>query len=197
MIKNGRQAATEITGIREDHRARYQLAIDIAKAEGLMTAVDFGTGTGYGAWMMAQAGLIVSAFEIDQDAIDYGEKHYRHPMLFRQRADIAELDPPEADIITGFEIVEHTEHSHDFLARCNAKVIVLSVPNEDVIPFTQSLHRQHVRHYTPEQFKQVIEAAGWNVERMGCQTGKTGDGATVRFDTTNGRTLIAVARKCV
>lgn len=195
MIKNGRQAATSIEGIREDHRMRYQLAIDLAKERGFKTAVDFGTGTGYGAWMMAKAGLKVDAYEIDQDAIDYGNEHYSHPNLTRHQADIAELTPPAANIITGFEIVEHTVHSHDFLARCDAKVIVLSVPNEDVIPFSQTKHWQHVRHYTDKQFADVIHRAGWEVSGMGCQTGKRGPEAKVRFDTTNGRTLIAVAHK--
>lgn len=195
MIKNGRQAATSIEDIREDHRMRYQLAIDIAKQRGFKTAVDFGTGTGYGAWMMAVAGLKVDAYEIDQDAIDYGNEHYSHPNLTRHQADIADLTPPPADIVTGFEIVEHTVHSHNFLARCDARVIVLSVPNENVIPFTQTLHWQHVRHYTPTQFSEVIEQAGWHVEAVGCQTGKRDEGARVRFDTTDGRTLIAVAGK--
>lgn len=195
MIKNGRQVSPSIDGIREDHRARYQFAIDLAKQHGFKTVVDFGTGTGYGAWMMAEAGLIVDAYEIDQTAIDYGNEHYNHPNLTRHQADIADLAPPPADMVTGFEIVEHTVHSHDFIARCSAKTLVLSVPNENVIPFSKTGHPQHVRHYTPDQFVDAIEQAGCKLDRIGCQIGKRGADAIIRFDTTNGRTLIAVAIK--
>lgn len=195
MIKNGRQVATSIDGIREDHRARYQYAIDLALQFGCKTAVDFGCGTGYGSWMMAQAGLVVDAFEIDPEAIEYGNEHYSHPNLTRHHGDIATLVPPVADLITGFEIVEHAIHSHAFLSRCQGKFMVLSVPNENVIPFSQTKHWQHVRHYTPEEFGQAIESAGWAVDRIGCQVGKRGHDARVRFDTTDGRTLIAVARR--
>ena len=196
MIKNGRQAATNIQGIREDHSMRYQLAIGIAKSEGIDSVVDFGTGTGYGAWMMADAGLKVQAYEIDQDAIDYGNQYYSHPNLARHQADISDLEPSAAQMITGFEIVEHTHASGDFLKRCAplCDVLVISVPNEDVVPFVTSKHRQHVRHYRPNELRDMLHNAGWRVERMGCQTGKRGAEASVRFDTTNGRTLIAVAR---
>lgn len=197
MIKNGRQTATTLDGIREDHRARYQQAIAHARKYAVRgLAVDVGTGTGYGAWMMAAAGLLVHAYEIDQSAIDYGNEHYAHDNLNRLQADIANLVIPTADVLTAFEIVEHTHAAPAFLQRASyhATWLVASVPNEDVVPFETSRHRQHVRHYTPAQFREELEAAGWGVTALGCQVGKRGSQAKVTFKHTAGRTLIAIAR---
>lgn len=196
MIKNGRQTAPTLDGIREDHRARYQLAIDHARRNQLDSTIDVGTGTGYGAWMMAKADLTVVAYEIDQAAIDYGNHHYNHDNLVRIQADIAELTIPDVDVLTAFEIVEHSHSAPAFLERAanHAKWLVASVPNEDVVPFETSKHRQHVRHYTPSQFREELEAAGWEVVALGCQVGKRGTDAKVTFKHTAGRTLIAVAK---
>lgn len=196
MIKNGRQTATTLDGIREDHRARYQLAIDHARKHGARRICDVGTGTGYGAWMMARAGFGVDAYEIDQSAIDYGNEHYPHENLRRAQADLADLDPPLPDIVTAFEIVEHTHAAPAFLQRASYRAtwLVASVPNEDIVPFETSRHRQHVRHYTPAQFREELEAAGWEVTALGCQVGKRGAQAKVTFKHTAGRTLLAVAR---
>jgi 2-polyprenyl-3-methyl-5-hydroxy-6-metoxy-1,4-benzoquinol methylase len=196
MIKNGRQTAPTLDRIREDHVARYQLAIDHARRERLATVVDIGTGTGYGAWMMAEAGLTVEAYEIDQSAIDYGQQHYYHDRLARIQADIATLGIPQVDLLTGFEIVEHSSAAPAFLKRASryAKWLIASVPNEDVVPFVTSKHRQHVRHYTPKQFRELLECSGWEVIGLGCQVSKRGDAAEVVFNHTAGRTLIAVCR---
>lgn len=197
MIKNGRQAATSIDGIREDHQLRYALACATAEGAGVSIAADLGTGTGYGAWMMAQSGMDVTAFELDQSAIDFGEQHYQHPNLIRICADVCGLKlPSETELITAFEILEHIERPGELLAHAASigSWLVASVPNEDVVPFETSKHRQHVRHYTPNQFAQLLEDAGWQVQDLGCQVSKRGDDAKVRWDTTDGRTLVAVAR---
>lgn len=196
FVKNGRQAGKTLGSIRADHRERYQLAIETAAENGLKRVVDVGTGTGYGAYMMATAGLNVTAYEIDAGAIEYGEQHFAHPNLERIQADVARLELPRCDMVTAFEIIEHTTGAIRFLqgASKQAQWLVASVPNEHVVPFDQTKHRQHVRHYTDEQLWAMLDAAGWDVEWMGCQVGKHGDEAKPRFDITLGRTLITVAK---
>jgi 2-polyprenyl-3-methyl-5-hydroxy-6-metoxy-1,4-benzoquinol methylase len=195
MIKNGRQTAININDIREDHRKRYECAITHGRKKNHKTVVDIGTGIGYGAWMMAQAGFQVTAYELDPDAIAYGEQYYSHPNLVRKQADIGTLILEPVDMITGFEIIEHTTAAPLFLKNNlhNAKSLVISVPNEDIVPFVSTKHWQHVRHYTPEQLREELTSAGWIVKRIGCQTGKVNEGAVVNFSRTDGRTLIAIA----
>lgn len=199
MIKNGRQTAPTLDGIRDDHKARYRFAIKKALHRESSSVVDVGTGTGYGAYMMAEAGLDVTAYEIDAAAIAYGEKHYSHPNLRRVEADIETLILDQVDLLTMFEIIEHSEQAPAFLERAShaAKMLIGSVPNEEVIPFTESLHRQHVRHYTPDQLRDMLEAHGWEVLSMGCQTGKRGVDARVTFSTTHGRTIVFTAQSKV
>lgn len=195
MIKKGRQAAPTLDGIRDDHKRRYELAIDVAESMGARDIADIGCGTGYGSFMMAQEGFYVRAYEIDADAIEFGEQHYHHENLIRVQADLETLDIPFVDVITAFEILEHSASSMKFLDRVWRKVgtLVGSVPNERVVPFITSKHRQHVRHYTADELRDSLREVGWKVDKIGCQTGKHRSEADVRWDTTEGRTLVFVA----
>jgi 2-polyprenyl-3-methyl-5-hydroxy-6-metoxy-1,4-benzoquinol methylase len=195
MIKDGRQVAPTLAGIRDDHVNRYSLALQVATNEQAATAVDLGAGIGYGAWMLATAGLQVTAIERDDSALEYGAQHYGHGGLTRVKGDVLDADIPGCDILTAFEVVEHVAGIQSVLTRAStrARWLVCSVPNEDVIPFAQNKHHEHVRHYTADQFREMLEDCDWKVTAMLSQAGKTGADAAVTPGTT-GRTLVCVAR---
>ena len=195
MIKNGRQAGTTLSMIRDDHKYRYQFAINKARELGVKTIVDIGCGTGYGSYMMAKAGFKVTAYEIDQSAIDFGEMHYKHENLTRIQADIGILDVMGFDMLTGFEIIEHTNLAPSLLKRAGATHFVGSVPNELTIPFAQNKHKQHYRHYSPDEFKQELIESGWK-PTIYSQAGKHGSDADIT-DKLTGRTLIAYANRSI
>lgn len=199
MIKHGRQTAPTLDGIRDDHLKRYELAIALGAESRVERVLDLGCGTGYGSYMMACAGYLVDAFEIDASAVDYGEQHYASEHLQRHVADLSDYELPyhrgHRVMATAFEFIEHTTVAPGVLKQLSMKsdVLVASVPNENVVPFETSKHRQHVRHYTPDEFREELEACGWRVKEMGCQIGKRGQEAKIRWSTTHGRTLIAYA----
>lgn len=196
MIKNGRQAGTTLDQIRDDHRKRYEFAISKAVELGIETIADIGCGTGYGSYMMACAGFRVQAYEIDPGAIAYGEQYFSHPNLTRIQADIGQLDIPQVDMVTGFEIIEHTDLAPAFMKRANASHFVGSVPNELVIPFSQNRHWQHYRHYTPDEFYNELVDCGWCPVIYG-QLGKRGISAEIGNDPETSRTLIAYAYRSI
>jgi 2-polyprenyl-3-methyl-5-hydroxy-6-metoxy-1,4-benzoquinol methylase len=195
MIVDGRQVSPTLAGIRDDHVNRYALAVQLATNEGAQTACDIGAGIGYGAWMLASAGMTVTAIERNQDALDYGAKHYSHAGLTRVRGDLLTAALPACDMLTAFEVVEHIVGIETVLTRASTlcKWLVASVPNEDVIPFAQNRHHEHVRHYTAAQFEAMLKDCDWNVVSMLSQAGKTGKDA-VPLPGAGGRTLVAVAR---
>ncbi len=145
--------------------------------------------------MASEFGLRVYAYEIDPDAIKFGEEHYRHSRLIRLNQDIAGIYVPPVSLITAFEIIEHFDAAPDFLERASgrARFIIGSVPNQSLVPFDPSKHPGHVRHYTTDEIRATLEGAGWKVLSLGCQLGKRGLQGEIRFDQTNGRTIIFVA----
>jgi hypothetical protein len=192
LIIDGRQVSDTLGGIREDHRARYNFAIGYARRNGIKTACDVGAGIGYGSWMLADSGLTVQSYEINRHAIEYGKQHYQHERLTRSMADIM-AEPLSGDLLTAFEIVEHVPEPERFLtADCNH--LVMSVPNENVIPFSDNRHHEHVRHYTPEDVIEMLIACKWRNVRLYYQAGKRGPESMIAAGK-EGRTIIATAQR--
>lgn len=197
MIKDGRQVAPTLDGIRDDHLERYRAALRYASKNGAKSIADVGCGIGYGGFLMAQDPSIYSirSYEIDAAAFKYSIDHYSHEKIKRVRADISNgVDP--ADMVVAFEILEHFTAAPEFLRQMSgrAKWLFGSVPNQELIPFDPALHKHHVRHYTPQDIRSEIETNGWVVEGMGCQMGKHKHQAKIISDHCNGRTIIFWAR---
>lgn len=192
MIVDGRQVSPTLGGIREDHRRRYDFAIGYSSKVGVDTVADVGAGIGYGSWMMAESGLIVDAYEVNEGAIEYGAIHYTHPKLARIAADVMSC-AFEADMMTAFEIVEHVSQPELFLDN-DCRHLVMSVPNENVIPFSENKHPEHVRHYTPDEVVTLLHGCGWRNVSLYYQAGKKGPDSLVST-WPDGRTIIAVASK--
>ena len=191
-----RQVATTLDGIRDDHKERYRFAIEQARARSDVTTVlDIGCGVGYGSWMMADAGFDVVGIERDADAVQFARDHYGHPHLRVALGDLADQHL-DADMVTAFEIIEHTPDALPMLTKVEAKLLVGSVPNEDAVPFVPGkVNAEHYRHFTPSQITDVLAKCGWVVTYMGYQPGKRGDAATIQDDPEIKRTIVFAARR--
>ncbi len=204
-----RQVAPSLSGIREDHKARYQFAID--RLANYKVVLDLGCGVGYGAFMMARAGLRVVAIDKDEATVEYAKRHYAHPLLtyFCAKMEGPHLDIALAGIksfdkiferfsiaqraITAFEILEHVPTAFEYLERCSseAKLLLGSVPNEDVVPFRKGkVNPEHYRHFTSDELEMALNKAGWGPFFLGSQMGKVGDQAQIVTDRPRGRTLV-------
>ncbi len=198
MINNGRQWAKNLYGIRQDHVERYHTACDFAQANNLKSASDIGSGIGYGSWMLAEIGLYVDSYEIDSLSVEFGNTHWSHDRLTRWWCDLMDIYfAKRGDLLTCFEFIEHVSNPEQLLepASHGFKWLICSVPNEEVIPFSQNKHHEHKRHYTPDEFRQLLADAGWEVNMIGGQKGKRGESARVQFETTDDcRTLVAICK---
>lgn len=115
-------------------------------------------GIGYGSFIMAKSGLHVISVEKDPEAVDYGEQHFRHPELIRVVSDIHEFEF-DASPVVAFECIEHLANPLQVLKRCG-DIIACSVPNESVVPYNEN-NKYHYRHYTKQQFCELLESAGY------------------------------------
>lgn len=196
MIKNNRQMAPDLTGIRDDHVKRYQFAaLHIKKAKIKMT-LDIGCGCGYGSFIMGRDGdTVVNGYDIDPGAIEYGNQNYKTQEVMRFVADLPEIFINPGVALAMFEIIEHSKDAPGFLKRASrdAKLLILSVPNQKVVPFGAGVHPQHYRHYTPAEMELELETAGWVVTFRGSQKGKHGRDAEIIQNEMTGRTLIYMA----
>ena len=184
MNPGERQVSPTLDGIRADHRARYQWAID--KVKGRVT--DAACGIGYGSSMLADAGIKVRAIDRDAEAIEYAKKHYSRPLINYQCADLDAAGPYLSDTTIVFEIIEHIEDPLPFLKQVQGTILA-SVPNEKIFPFRN--YAYHYRHYTKNQFEDLLKEAGFTIESWHGQLGPESDVE----DNLEGRTIIAIGRK--
>lgn len=202
FIKDGRQIATSLAGVREDHVRRYEFAAHVigqhfANKRGKLKIVDAGCGTGYGSSILAKLPKAeVTACDVDQGILDYGQEHYGAANIKRKQVDFEAEHIPACDALVAFEFVEHIAAAPDWLAMAaqRTKLFVGSVPNQLVVPFNPEVNHRHFRHYTPDELRHALEGAGWRVIEMLGQRGKRGFHAKLKHkDVMEGRTLCFVA----
>lgn len=190
-----RQVSPTLDGIRRDHTARYEFATRVIPSGSRV--IDYASGIGYGSRILADAGLYVQGYDIDEETRAYAVKHYQSfNTIFKHGNGNAPGDLDEADVAISFETLEHLQDPRPLLKalRLAAPVLIASVPNEDVMPWEilPSIGTKfHFRHYTKAEFAALLNECGWAVEEW---HGQLGTDSEVEKDV-KGRTLIAIATR--
>jgi hypothetical protein len=189
MREHERQVAPNRDGIRRDHVARYEWAVRELGNEP-RTVLDLCCGVGYGTQLLAQAGHEVVGIDVEHEALAYAREHYAHARATYKmlRAEQIGTLGRRFDAVVAFECIEHIADPLPMLRelRGMADRLIASVPNENVFPWNKT--KFHFRHYTPEQFEELLADAGWHVDEWMMQAGAHSDVE----EGVDGRTVIAV-----
>lgn len=179
-----RQLAANWDEIRGDHQGRYMLAGRLVSG----AVLDAACGCGYGTHYMAQRGHKVMGIDISPAAIEYATNNWLHLNAMYKLGTVTQWQG-HFDWVVSFETLEHiTEpEARQALTYFDADNLIASVPNEAVLPFDAKRFPYHCRHYTPDQFSELLESAGWKVDAKYCQ--KTAHGTDISRGT-DGRTLV-------
>ena len=179
--------------VRGDHVARYRWAA--ARLAGTRGAViDAGCNCGYGAAILADAGLTVLALDNWPAGLDFARANWDRPSISWGEAELdrRELTLPLCDAVVAFEVLEHLATPESLLraARAASPVLLASVPNEAVWPHRPRLAPVHKRHYRKHEFATLLRATGWSqIDWFGQSTGYS----SVEHDV-DGRTLVVACR---
>ncbi len=129
------------------------------------TVLEAGSGEGYGAAILQQAGAHVLALDYDQAAIEHSAATYPLPHV---RANLAALPVGRVDAVISLQVIEHLWDLRGFLAevRRAAEWTCLSTPNR--LTFSPGLGRGvkptnpfHVEEFDAEQVWELVSAAGF------------------------------------
>lgn len=153
MDNGERQWTSRLSGIRPDHRFRYEWAASVIPRGSIV--LDLCAGIGYGSYILAEAGHVVRGIELSAPAVKYGREHWDHERAELLHGDVLFSDYGHYDYAIAFECIEHLRCPIDLLRRID-KPLLCSVPNAEVIPFDPQAFPFHLRHYTPGQFRELL-----------------------------------------
>lgn len=185
MQRGERQIAKSLSGIRPDHINRYAFAKDQLMPLQPSAVLDLACGIGYGTALLAEAlKCRVVGVDIDTGAIQYARQHYSPDGTEFIQADarLVELEPSTFDAIVSFETIEHVPFDLELLQKFHRVLkaggtLVVSTPNQDVMPFDAEKFQYHIKHYTVDEFVRLVQAAGFQV--AGCYQQKDPHGGVV------------------
>jgi SAM-dependent methyltransferase len=172
-LDRSRQWGKSLDEIRSDHIARYRFAKDYVSGR----VLDAACGCGYGSKLLLEKASSVVGIDASQEAIDWANEHFKGPHFIQGRIEEAPWIG-EFETIVSLETLEHIPNPEEALKafRKCGKGLIASVPNELLYPFDPASFANdgspHFRHYTPDEFTELLEGSGFKVLERYCQVSK-------------------------
>ncbi len=175
-----RQTAAELSGIRADHSTRYRFAAEqIRKPFGdcrECVGLDMFCGVGYGSFIL-QTTLDCSIIGIEgsSEAVDMANSRYATASTFYVAKIFPFVLPSKAyDFVVSIESLEHlSDYEKMFRTIAHSLkdggILVLSTPNESLLPFNQYKHDfadHHVRHFTVAEIESLARDNNLTVQAI-------------------------------
>ena len=141
-----------------------------ARCAGLRV-VDLACGEGYGSDLLAARAAEVVGVDANPDAYEHARLRYRRPNLRFERSLVEEFSQPQ-DAVVFLQTIEHVERPQDLLRRFAelAPVSYVSTPNRLTLAppgAEKSDNPWHLREYTIEEYRELIEPCFSRVEVLG------------------------------
>ncbi len=157
----------------ENYWYRRHLAVYewIAERVGSMRVTDLACGEGYGSDVLAETAADVIGIDANPEAHAHAAARYRRPNLRFERALVEDVEGPR-DAIVFLQTIEHIEDPKPLLEAIAtaAPLAYISTPNRLTLApegADKSDNPWHVREYTAEEFRRLLEPQFSSVELLG------------------------------
>jgi 2-polyprenyl-3-methyl-5-hydroxy-6-metoxy-1,4-benzoquinol methylase len=160
--------------IEYDHKARYYFSLNYIKEGDIV--LDAACGVGYGSKFIADNTRCkkVVALDYSTQALQWAKEYFPSEKVSYLQANlesdefISSLPSPIFDVVTSFETIEHLKDDKGFLERIlkllkPGGLLLISAPNEDLIPHQIAQNEFHYRHYRPDELTAAVTEAGFHV----------------------------------
>ena len=160
--------------IAPNHRARYEWAIGLLKKKVPRGGhiLDAASGVGYGSKMIAEAGYRVTAVDRADESRKYQKFVFSHENVKFVQGDLFDIRG-NYDAVVSIETIEHVPHEKWLpLISSMSSMLIGTVPNEAVVPFSASKHAFHLRHYTKLELIEIFSDMNWGLSDWATQYAK-------------------------
>ena len=165
-----RQVASHLEGIRQDHRLRYELAVRLLRENGVSKNVilDCFCGNGYGSRILSEVSqdCMIIGIDASAEAITQAREHYQSAQTWFMQ-DIFPFSLPHCkfEAVVSLESLEHIKDYNLFFSTlCDAVrpsgCIVLSTPNQRIMPLERNHFKFHQKHFLPEEIDAMLAKQG-------------------------------------
>jgi SAM-dependent methyltransferase len=136
-----------------------------------LRVVDLACGEGYGSDLLAREAAQVTGVDANSEAFEHAQLRYRRPNLRFERGLIEDFSDPQ-DAVVFLQTIEHVERPEQLLRRLAdlAPVSYISTPNRLTLAppgAAKSDNPWHLREYTLEEYRELLEPAFARVEILG------------------------------
>jgi 2-polyprenyl-3-methyl-5-hydroxy-6-metoxy-1,4-benzoquinol methylase len=174
MLDTSRQWGHTVQEIKKDHVNRYRFAERYVTGRTL----DAACGCGYGSKILLETASEVVGVDDSIEAIEWAREFFRGPQFIKGRIEESPWSG-QFETVVSLETLEHLQEPEEALKafrRACVGTLIASVPNEDLYPFKAETFANddspHYRHYTPEEFQDLLERHGFKVTGKYCQVSK-------------------------
>jgi 2-polyprenyl-3-methyl-5-hydroxy-6-metoxy-1,4-benzoquinol methylase len=176
-----------LENVREDHLARYYKAFELIEGN----ILDAACGCGYGTHILSKSMNVqsITGIDISDKSLEYANKYWKQncKKIIFDKCDLSSYNESTIyDWVVSFETIEHLKNPEVFLKQVNTKHIICSVPNQDIFKYNAARHIYHYRHYTPQEFVDLLKSCGFHINKLYYQEDKY----SKEFNYNTGRTII-------
>jgi 2-polyprenyl-3-methyl-5-hydroxy-6-metoxy-1,4-benzoquinol methylase len=168
-----RQVTSKLSDIRPDHLGRYEFANQYINQNDKV--LDIACGIGYGSFIMAKSNdeVSVTGVDISPQAVEYANKFYKktNNCFIEANCLTVEFEAKSFDTVVSFETIEHLDQDEFFVKRVYdflkpGGTFICSTQNQDVLPYDSKRFPYHVKHYTVNEMKSILEKSGFYVKNL-------------------------------
>jgi 2-polyprenyl-3-methyl-5-hydroxy-6-metoxy-1,4-benzoquinol methylase len=151
------------------HIASYEFALGFVTNKKIL---DFGCGSGYGAYMLAEKAESVLAVDISNDAISYAKDKFKLNNLFY--TEIKNADFQKYDVITSFQVIEHVSNDKEYIRTLKnmlnpGGILLLTTPDRTnrLFRFQKPWNIYHLKEYSAGSMTKLLDKYFQDFEVLG------------------------------
>lgn len=190
-----RQTVKELHEVRNDHLGRYLQAAGYLEPG--WSVLDLACGCGYGSLILANHARKIVAVDRSPDAVVWAKTYFHKPNIQWFQSDWKDFEYGETfDAVVCLETVEHVKDDRGLLKKlCGflkpGGLLILSTPNEQLMPYNKQEPTFHERHYCPFEIQAILNECGFSVAEVLFQD----DENSLEFSPYEGRFILIKAVK--
>ena len=151
------------------HIASYEYALPFVANKRVL---DYGSGSGYGTYMLAEKAESVLGVDVSAEAVSYAKDKFKSDNLFFE--EIKKADFQKYDVITSFQVIEHVPNDRKYIETLKEMLkpggmLFITTPDRTnrLFSFQKPWNIYHLKEYSADSMAKLLRKYFQNFEILG------------------------------